>query len=72
MSQFFKLLTAALQAYVEHVRLRRDRHLDALEDRLDGLAAIGDAHSKLLIERVNKRIERERQRTIRSPDDHTS
>ena len=70
MSHFFKLLTAALQAYVEHVRLRRDRHLDALEDRLDGLAAIGDAHSKLLIERVNKRIERERQRTIRSPDDH--
>ncbi len=70
MSHFFKLLTAALQAYVEHVRLRRDRHLDALEDRLDGLAAIGDAHSKLLIERVNKRIERERKRIIRSPDDH--
>ena len=71
MSHFFKLLTAALQAYVEHVRLRRDRHLDSLEDRLDGLAAIGDAHSKLLIERVNKRIERERQRIIRSPDDNT-
>ena len=70
MSHFFKLLTAALQAYVEHVRLRRDRHLDALEDRPDGLAAIGDAHSKLLIERVSKRIERERQRIIRSPDDH--
>ena len=70
MSHFFKLLTAALQAYVEHVRLQRDRHLDALEDRLDGLAAIGDAHSKLLIERVSQRIERERQRIIRSPDDH--
>jgi hypothetical protein len=25
----------------------------------------------LLIERVNKRIERERKRVIRSPDDHT-
>ena len=70
MSHLFKLLTAALQAYVEHVRLRRDRHLDALEDRLDGLAAIGDAHSKLLIERVSQRIKRERQRIIRSPDDH--
>ena len=70
MSHFFKLLTAALQAYVEHVRLQRDRHLAALEDRLDGLAAIGDAHSKLLIERVSQRIERERQRIIRSPDDH--
>jgi len=68
---FIRLLTAALNAYIEHVRLRRDRHLDALEDRLDGLAAIGDAHSKLLIERVSKRIERERQRIIRSPDDHT-
>lgn len=70
MSAFIRLLTAALNAYIEHVRLRRDRHLDALEDRLDGLAAIGDAHSKLLIERVNKRIERERERTIRSPDHH--
>lgn len=70
MSAFIRLLTAALNAYIEHVRLRRDRHLDALEDRLDGLAAIGDAHSKLLIERVNKRIERERERLIRSPDRH--
>ncbi len=70
MKPFIRLLTAALNAYIEHVRLRRDRHLDALEDRLDGLAAIGDAHSKLLIERVNKRIERERQRIIRSPDRH--
>ena len=70
MKPFIRLLTAALNAYIEHVRLRRDRHLDALEDRLDGLAAIGDAHSKLLIERVSKRIERERQRIIRSPDRH--
>ena len=70
MRHFFKLLTAALQAYVEHVRLQRDRHLDALEDRLDGLAAVGDAHSKLLIERVHQRIEREQQRVIRSADDH--
>ena len=71
MKTFLRLLTAALEAYVEYVRLQRDRHLDALEDRLDGLAAIGAAHSKLLIERVSKRIERERQRVMRSPDDHT-
>tara|TARA_B100000287_G_scaffold316658_1_gene300260 strand:+ start:90 stop:308 length:219 start_codon:yes stop_codon:yes gene_type:complete len=63
---FLRLLTAALEAYVEFVRLQRDRHLDALEDRLDGLAAVGDAHSKLLIERVAKRIKRERERIIRS------
>tara|TARA_B100001750_G_scaffold196267_1_gene168356 strand:- start:3748 stop:3966 length:219 start_codon:yes stop_codon:yes gene_type:complete len=68
---FFQLLTAALNAYIEHVRLQRDRHLDALEDRLDGLAAIGDAHSKLLIERVAKRIERERKRLIRSADSNS-
>jgi len=63
---FLRLLTAALEAYVEFVRLQRDRHLDALEDRLDGLAAIGDPHSKLLMERVAKRIKRERERIIRS------
>ncbi len=66
MKAFLRLLTAALEAYVEFVRLQRDRHLDALEDRLDGLAAVGDAHSKLLIERVAKRIKRERERIIRS------
>ncbi len=71
MKTFFQLLTAALNAYIEHVRLQRDRHLDALEDRLDGLAAIGDAHSKLLIERVAKRIERERKRLIRSADSNS-
>ena len=71
MKTFFQLLTAALNAYIEHVRLQRDRHLDALEDRLDGLAAIGDAHSKLLIERVAKRIERERKRLIRSTDSNS-
>ena len=71
MKTFFQLLTAALNAYIEHVRLQRDRHLDALEDRLDALASIGDAHSKLLIERVAKRIERERKRLIRSTDSNS-
>ena len=66
MKTFFQLLTAALQAYVEYVRLQRDRHLDALEDRLDALAADGSADSKLRIERVAKRLKRERERIIRS------
>tara|TARA_R100001082_G_C4244218_1_gene108691 strand:- start:342 stop:536 length:195 start_codon:yes stop_codon:yes gene_type:complete len=61
---FFQLLTAALQAYVEYVRLQRDRHLDALEDRLDALASIGDPASKLLMERVAQRIDRERKRLV--------
>jgi hypothetical protein len=68
---FFQLLTAALQAYVEYVRLQRDRHLDALEDRLDALASIGDPASKLLMERVAQRIDRERKRLVRSADDHS-
>ena len=71
MKAFFQLLTAALQAYVEYVRLQRDRHLDALEDRLDGLASIGDPHSKLLMERVAKRIKRERERTLRPSDSNS-
>ena len=70
MKTFLRLLTAALEAYVEYVRLQRDRHLDALEDRLDALASIGDPHSKLLMERGAKRIDRERKRLIRSSDDH--
>ena len=71
MKTFFRLLTAALHAYIEHIRLQRDRHLDALEDRLDALAAGGSPADKLLMERVAKRIKRERERLIRSTDDHT-
>ncbi len=70
MKLFFQLLTAALHAYIEHIRLQRDRHLDALEDRLDALAAGGSPADKLLMERVAQRIKRERERPLRSPDDH--
>ena len=71
MKTFFRLLTAALNAYIEHVRLQRDRHLDALEDRLDALAAVGTPADKLLMERVAQRIERERKRLIRSTDSNS-
>ena len=70
MTKFIRLLIAALNAYIEYIRLQRDRHLDALEDRLDALAAGGSPADKLLMERVAQRIERERKRPIRSPDDH--
>ena len=69
--KFVRLLTAALNAYITHVRLQRDRHLDALEDRLDALASIGTPADKLLMERVGQRIERERKRLIRSADDNS-
>ncbi len=68
MTSFFKLLTAALNAYVEYVRFQRDRRIDDLEDRLDLLASDGSATSKLLMERTAKRLKRERERTIRSPN----
>ena len=71
MKALLHLLTAALNAYIEHIRLQRDRHLDALEDRLDALAAGGSPADKLLMERVAQRIKRERERLIRSTDDHT-
>ena len=70
MKALLHLLTAALNAYIEHIRLQRDRHLDALEDRLDALAAGGSPADKLLMERVAKRIKRERERIIRPADDH--
>jgi len=69
-SAFIRLLTAALNAYIEHIRLKRDSRLDDLYDELDRLAADGSPVSKLRIERVAQRIKRERERAIRSPDHH--
>ncbi len=71
MKTFFQLLTAALQAYVEHIRWQRDRYIDGLEDRLDALAADGDPASKLRMERVAKRLKRERERTLRPSDSNS-
>ena len=68
MKTFFRLLTAALHAYVEHIRWQRDRYIDGLEDRIDALAAGGSPADKLRLERVAKRLKRERERPIRSPD----
>ena len=63
-TKFIRLLIAALHAYIEYIRLQRDRHLDALEDRLDALASGASASDKLLMERVAQRIERERKRPL--------
>ena len=71
MTSFFKLLTAALNAYIEHIRLKRDNRLDDLQDELDRLAASGDPVSLLQMERVAERIKREQQRLIRSPRDNS-
>lgn len=57
-------LTAALNAFVEYIRWKRDRRIDDLEDELDSLAADGSPASKLRIERIYRRIKRERERTL--------
>ena len=57
-------LTAALNAFVEYIRWKRDRRIDDLEDELDRLAADGSPSSKLRIERIARRIEREQKRTL--------
>ena len=72
MKPFIRLLTAALNAYIEHIRLKRDTRLDDLYDELDRLAADGSPASKLRIERIAQRIQRERERVIRSPDDNAN
>ena len=62
MRALIQLITAALNAYIESVRFRRDRRIDELEDELARLAADGSPASKLLIERLARRIRRERER----------
>jgi len=69
-TSFFRLLTAALNAYIEYVRIQKDKRIDSLEDALDRLAADGSPASKLRIERIAQRLKRERVQSVRSPDDH--
>jgi hypothetical protein len=69
-TSFFRLLTAALNAYIEYVRIQKDKRIDSLEDELDRLAADGSPASKLRIERIAQRLKRERVQSVRSPDDH--
>ncbi len=70
MTSFFRLLTAALNAYIEYVRLQKDKRIDSLEDELDRLASDGSAASKLRIERIAQRLKRERIKSVRPPNDN--
>ncbi len=70
MTSFFRLLTAALNAYIEYVRLQKDRRIDSLEDELDRLASDGSAASKLRIERIAQRLKRERIKSVRPPNNN--
>lgn len=63
-----RLITAVLEAFVGLIELKKTRYIDEIEDEIDELARIGSAAAKLRIERLGKRLSRERERTIRSAD----
>ena len=61
-----KLLTAALRAFIANLEWKQRNYIYELEDAIDELAADGSPAAKLRIERLAKRLERER--TLRPAD----
>ena len=55
---FLLAITAAAQAYSAWVRWQQQTEIDRIEDEIDKLAGIGDAASKLRMERLSKRKQR--------------
>jgi hypothetical protein len=55
---FLLAITAAAQAYSAWVRWQQQTEIDRIEDEIDKLASIGDAASKLRMERLSKRKQR--------------
>ena len=56
----FQLLKAALQAYIAYADWRQRTYAYELEDKIDNLAADGSPAAKLRLERLAKRLKRER------------
>lgn len=69
--RFMRLVTAALEAFVAYMNSKNRRYIDEIEDEIDELARIGTPSAKLRIERLGKRLSRERQCSLRSPDDNS-
>jgi len=63
-----KLIAAAIQAYLLHLRWQHRTYVYELEDKIDDLAADGSPAAKLRIERLAKRLEFERERIARPSD----
>ena len=57
---FFKLIKAALEAYVAYAKWRQRTFVYKMEDEMDSLAADASPVSKLRIERLAKRLKQER------------
>ena len=58
--KFFRILSTALEAYVAYAKWRQRTFVYDLEDTIDDLAADGSPAAKLRLERLAKRLERER------------
>jgi len=58
--KFFRLITAALEAYIAYADWRKRTYAYDLEDEIDRLAADGSPAAKLRLERLAPRLERER------------
>ena len=57
---FFKLIKAALEAYIAYAKWRQRTFVYRMEDEMDSLAADASPVSKLRIERLAKRLKQER------------
>lgn len=69
--RLMRLITAALEAFVAYMSLKNRRYIDEIEDEIDELARDGSPSAKLRLERLGKRLSRERQRTLRPPDSNS-
>ena len=62
--KIFKLISSAFEAVVLYLQYKRQKYVDDIEDEIDKLARNGSASAKLRIERLGKRLKRERERTL--------
>ena len=58
MAPFLASIIAACNAYAAYVKWQKETEIDRIEDEIDKLASIGDAASKLRIERLAARKKR--------------
>jgi len=58
MTSLLAAIIAACHAYAAYVKWQRETQIDHIEDEIDKLASIGDAASKLRIERLAARKKR--------------
>ena len=58
------LISTALSSVVLYLQYKREKYIDDIEDEIDTLARNGSASAKLRIERLGKRLKRERERSL--------